>query len=199
MCGKFWLCCAVLQAANMFYIVIMMAIVLLSFGVARKAILSPNEPPSWRLARDIVFEPYWMMYGEVYASDIDGTLGFALMQNQNPCRYWEKNESGKYPRESFQCAKCVAFCGVEGPNICRGPQGCDLSYPILEFFVFSLCKWPFLPSGFFPDSVPASCLPLCSVHHHGEPADCLLQVGNSINCGHFVYQNMRAAILNIFW
>ncbi|KAM7330000.1 hypothetical protein ACRRTK_011613 [Alexandromys fortis] len=58
-------------AANMFYIVIMMAIVLLSFGVARKAILSPNEPPSWRLARDIVFESYWMMYGEVYASDID--------------------------------------------------------------------------------------------------------------------------------
>lgn len=59
----------------MFYIVIMMAIVLLSFGVARKAILSPNEPPSWRLARDIVFEPYWMMYGEVYASEIDGTYG----------------------------------------------------------------------------------------------------------------------------
>uniref|UniRef100_A0A8C5KNX4 non-specific serine/threonine protein kinase n=1 Tax=Jaculus jaculus TaxID=51337 RepID=A0A8C5KNX4_JACJA len=59
------------MAANMFYIVIMMAIVLLSFGVARKAILSPNEPPSWSLARDIVFEPYWMMYGEVYASQID--------------------------------------------------------------------------------------------------------------------------------
>uniref|UniRef100_A0A8C6QL25 non-specific serine/threonine protein kinase n=1 Tax=Nannospalax galili TaxID=1026970 RepID=A0A8C6QL25_NANGA len=59
------------MAANMFYIVIMMAIVLLSFGVARKAILSPKEAPSWRLARDIVFEPYWMMYGEVYASEID--------------------------------------------------------------------------------------------------------------------------------
>ncbi|XP_051002179.1 transient receptor potential cation channel subfamily M member 6 isoform X1 [Acomys russatus] len=59
------------MAANMFYIVIIMAIVLLSFGVARKAILSPKEPPSWRLARDIVFEPYWMMYGEVYASEID--------------------------------------------------------------------------------------------------------------------------------
>ncbi|XP_045144522.1 transient receptor potential cation channel subfamily M member 6 [Echinops telfairi] len=59
------------MAANMFYIVIMMAIVLLSFGVARKAILSPKEPPSWKLARDIVFEPYWMIYGEVYAADID--------------------------------------------------------------------------------------------------------------------------------
>ncbi|XP_075416652.1 transient receptor potential cation channel subfamily M member 6 isoform X2 [Tenrec ecaudatus] len=59
------------MTTNMFYIVIMMAIVLLSFGVARKAILSPKEPPSWKLARDIVFEPYWMIYGEVYAADID--------------------------------------------------------------------------------------------------------------------------------
>ncbi|XP_054439279.1 transient receptor potential cation channel subfamily M member 6 [Pteronotus mesoamericanus] len=59
------------MTANMFYIVIIMAIVLLSFGVARKAILSPKETASWGLARDIVFEPYWMMYGEVYASEID--------------------------------------------------------------------------------------------------------------------------------
>ncbi|XP_071437785.1 transient receptor potential cation channel subfamily M member 6 isoform X1 [Pithys albifrons albifrons] len=59
------------MTANMFYIVIMMAIVLLSFGVSRKAILSPVEPPSWTLARDIVFQPYWMMFGEVYAGEID--------------------------------------------------------------------------------------------------------------------------------
>lgn len=63
---------AILQTANMFYIVTLMAIVLLSFGVARKAILSPKQLPSWSLARDIVFEPYWMIYGEVYAADIDG-------------------------------------------------------------------------------------------------------------------------------
>uniref|UniRef100_A0A8C3JHB0 Transient receptor potential cation channel subfamily M member 6 n=1 Tax=Calidris pygmaea TaxID=425635 RepID=A0A8C3JHB0_9CHAR len=60
------------MVTNMFYIVVMMAIVLLSFGVARKAILSPEEPPSWTLARDIVFQPYWMMFGEVYAGEIDG-------------------------------------------------------------------------------------------------------------------------------
>ncbi|KAJ6669598.1 hypothetical protein lerEdw1_000147 [Lerista edwardsae] len=59
------------MTANMFYIVIMMAIVLLSFGVSRKAILSPNEEPSWTLARDIVFQPYWMIFGEVYAGEID--------------------------------------------------------------------------------------------------------------------------------
>uniref|UniRef100_I3JXD6 non-specific serine/threonine protein kinase n=1 Tax=Oreochromis niloticus TaxID=8128 RepID=I3JXD6_ORENI len=56
---------------NMFYIVVMMAIVLLSYGVSRKAVLSPDEEPSWSLARDIVFQPYWMIYGEVYASEID--------------------------------------------------------------------------------------------------------------------------------
>lgn len=55
----------------MFFIVVMMAIVLLSFGVSRKAILSPNEEPSWGLARDIVFQPYWMIYGEAYATEID--------------------------------------------------------------------------------------------------------------------------------
>ncbi|XP_069786744.1 transient receptor potential cation channel subfamily M member 6 isoform X2 [Narcine bancroftii] len=59
------------MTANMFYIVILMAIVLLSFGVSRKAILSPSEQPSWRLARDIVFQPYWMIFGEVYADEID--------------------------------------------------------------------------------------------------------------------------------
>uniref|UniRef100_A0ABM5FSE4 non-specific serine/threonine protein kinase n=1 Tax=Pogona vitticeps TaxID=103695 RepID=A0ABM5FSE4_9SAUR len=59
------------MAANMFYIVIIMAIVLLSFGVSRKAILSPHEQPSWTLARDIVFQPYWMIFGEVYAGEID--------------------------------------------------------------------------------------------------------------------------------
>uniref|UniRef100_K7GIZ1 non-specific serine/threonine protein kinase n=1 Tax=Pelodiscus sinensis TaxID=13735 RepID=K7GIZ1_PELSI len=59
------------MVANMFYIVVIMALVLLSFGVPRKAILYPNEEPSWTLARDIVFHPYWMIFGEVYAYEID--------------------------------------------------------------------------------------------------------------------------------
>lgn len=58
----------------MFYIVVIMALVLLSFGVPRKAILYPNEAPSWTLARDIVFHPYWMIFGEVYAYEIDGKI-----------------------------------------------------------------------------------------------------------------------------
>ncbi|XP_040602167.1 transient receptor potential cation channel subfamily M member 7 isoform X2 [Mesocricetus auratus] len=59
------------MVANMFYIVVIMALVLLSFGVPRKAILYPHEAPSWSLAKDIVFHPYWMIFGEVYAYEID--------------------------------------------------------------------------------------------------------------------------------
>ncbi|XP_043968718.1 transient receptor potential cation channel subfamily M member 6 isoform X1 [Gambusia affinis] len=59
------------MTSNMFFIVVMMAIVLLSFGVSRQAILSPDHEPSWSLARDIVFQPYWMIFGEVYAGELD--------------------------------------------------------------------------------------------------------------------------------
>uniref|UniRef100_A0A672N8L3 non-specific serine/threonine protein kinase n=1 Tax=Sinocyclocheilus grahami TaxID=75366 RepID=A0A672N8L3_SINGR len=59
------------KMVNMFYIVVIMAIVLVSFGTSRKSILSPNEDPSWNLLRDVVFQPYWMIFGEVYAGEID--------------------------------------------------------------------------------------------------------------------------------
>uniref|UniRef100_A0A8C7G8J4 Transient receptor potential cation channel subfamily M member 3 n=1 Tax=Oncorhynchus kisutch TaxID=8019 RepID=A0A8C7G8J4_ONCKI len=62
---------------DMMYFVIIMLVVLMSFGVARQAILNPNEDPSWMLARNIFFMPYWMIYGEVFADQIDRkpTLG----------------------------------------------------------------------------------------------------------------------------
>ncbi|KAL4660736.1 transient receptor potential cation channel subfamily M member 7-like [Arapaima gigas] len=59
------------MVANMFYIVVIMGLVLVSFGVPRLAILYPEKEPSWTLLKDVVFQPYWMMYGEVYATEID--------------------------------------------------------------------------------------------------------------------------------
>uniref|UniRef100_A0A665X7Y6 Transient receptor potential cation channel, subfamily M, member 3 n=1 Tax=Echeneis naucrates TaxID=173247 RepID=A0A665X7Y6_ECHNA len=60
---------------DMMYFVIIMLVVLMSFGVARQAILNPNEDPSWMLARNIFFMPYWMIYGEVFADEIDPPCG----------------------------------------------------------------------------------------------------------------------------
>ena len=37
----------------------------------RQSILYPNEEPHWRLVRHIFYQPYFMLYGEVFAPDID--------------------------------------------------------------------------------------------------------------------------------
>lgn len=59
------------QMIDMMYFVVIMLVVLMSFGVARQAILHPDEEPTWRLARNIFYMPYWMIYGEVFADSID--------------------------------------------------------------------------------------------------------------------------------
>ena len=60
-----------LQMIDMMYFVVIMLVVLMSFGVSRQAILHPDEEPTWRLARNIFYMPYWMIYGEVFADSID--------------------------------------------------------------------------------------------------------------------------------
>lgn len=62
---------AFFQMIDMLYFVVIMLVVLMSFGVARQAILHPDEEPTWRLARNIFYMPYWMIYGEVFADSID--------------------------------------------------------------------------------------------------------------------------------
>ncbi|XP_061933895.1 transient receptor potential cation channel trpm isoform X3 [Apis cerana] len=60
---------------NMTYFVVLLIVVLLSFGVTRQAILNPNAEPKFRIIRDIFMEPYFMLYGEVYADNIDPDCG----------------------------------------------------------------------------------------------------------------------------
>lgn len=38
---------------NMIYFVVLLFVVLASFGVARQAILNPNAEPKWRIVRDV--------------------------------------------------------------------------------------------------------------------------------------------------
>ncbi|XP_018114261.1 transient receptor potential cation channel subfamily M member 3 isoform X2 [Xenopus laevis] len=61
---------------DMMYFVIIMLVILMSFGVARQAILFPSEEPSWNLAKNIFYMPYWMIYGEVFADQIDPPCGY---------------------------------------------------------------------------------------------------------------------------
>ncbi|XP_062404765.1 transient receptor potential cation channel subfamily M member 1-like [Sardina pilchardus] len=76
---------------DMLYFVVIMLVVLMSFGVARQAILHPDEEPTWRLARNIFYMPYWMIYGEVFADSID----LYAMEINPPCGENLFEEDGK--------------------------------------------------------------------------------------------------------
>ncbi|XP_012588118.1 PREDICTED: transient receptor potential cation channel subfamily M member 1 [Condylura cristata] len=76
---------------DMLYFVVIMLVVLMSFGVARQAILHPDEEPSWKLARNIFYMPYWMIYGEVFADQID----LYAMEINPPCGDNLFDEEGK--------------------------------------------------------------------------------------------------------
>jgi transient receptor potential cation channel subfamily M member 3 len=68
---------------NMIYFVVLLLVVLMSFGVSRQSILNPHEEADWRLVRDVFFQPYFMLYGEVFADDIDPPCG--ENPDQKPC------------------------------------------------------------------------------------------------------------------
>uniref|UniRef100_A0A3B3CT44 Transient receptor potential cation channel, subfamily M, member 1b n=1 Tax=Oryzias melastigma TaxID=30732 RepID=A0A3B3CT44_ORYME len=75
-----------------------MLVVLMSFGVARQAILHPDEEPTWRLARNIFYMPYWMIYGEVFADSIDRKTRIHNFLNEktlSPCGEHLYDEDGK--------------------------------------------------------------------------------------------------------
>ncbi|XP_029328254.1 transient receptor potential cation channel subfamily M member 3 isoform X1 [Mus caroli] len=81
---------------DMMYFVIIMLVVLMSFGVARQAILFPNEEPSWKLAKNIFYMPYWMIYGEVFADQIDRKQVYdSHTPKSAPCGQNETREDGK--------------------------------------------------------------------------------------------------------
>ena len=54
----------------MIYIVTILIVVLISFGLVRQSITYPNEEFDWILVRNIFYKPYFMLYGEVYAAEI---------------------------------------------------------------------------------------------------------------------------------
>ncbi|KAK6107091.1 Ion transport family protein [Brugia pahangi] len=56
---------------NMLYIIVLLFVSMLAFGLARQSITYPNESWHWLLLRNIFYKPYFMLYGEVYAGEID--------------------------------------------------------------------------------------------------------------------------------
>ncbi|CAI5448305.1 unnamed protein product [Caenorhabditis angaria] len=56
---------------SMCYILVLLLVTLMAFGVNRQAITYPNLDFNWLSVRNIFYKPYFMLYGEVYAGEID--------------------------------------------------------------------------------------------------------------------------------
>ena len=63
------------------YVAIML-VFLLGYGVAIQAIRHPTREPYWMIFRDIVYYPYWQIYGEIF---LEETAGVWLFLNNQWC------------------------------------------------------------------------------------------------------------------
>ncbi|XP_013397522.1 transient receptor potential cation channel subfamily M member 1-like isoform X2 [Lingula anatina] len=70
------------MVVDMINFIVILLIVLMSFGVCRQAIKFPNEEPNWNILKEVFLEPYFMLYGEVYADKIDPKCGGP---HEEPC------------------------------------------------------------------------------------------------------------------
>ncbi|XP_061669475.1 transient receptor potential cation channel subfamily M member 1-like isoform X6 [Syngnathoides biaculeatus] len=131
---------------DMLYFVVIMLVVLMSFGVARQAILHPDEEPTWRLARNIFYMPYWMIYGEVFADSIDL---YAMEIN----RKHRRNRSRHGRTRSSVTLVVVCVSSVWGQPVRRGRQ-----------------EAPAVHSGGLADAGHHGLLPAGGQHPAGQPA-----------------------------
>ncbi|KAK6630175.1 hypothetical protein RUM44_005731 [Polyplax serrata] len=73
---------------NMIYFVVLLLVVLMSFGVCRQSILNPNREASWTSVKEVFYQPYFMLYGEVFADDIDPPCGEHPSDSPCPTGRW---------------------------------------------------------------------------------------------------------------
>ncbi|KAI0222453.1 Transient receptor potential cation channel subfamily M member-like 2 [Lamellibrachia satsuma] len=60
---------------DILFFVCILLVFITAYGVASQALRFPNAEPSWHLLKDVVYKPYWQMYGELFLNEIEGDIG----------------------------------------------------------------------------------------------------------------------------
>ncbi|ELT91987.1 hypothetical protein CAPTEDRAFT_196769 [Capitella teleta] len=60
---------------DLFQFILILMVFIVSFGVAFQAILDSNQPPSWTLLVNVIWRPYWQMFGELFLEDATDGMG----------------------------------------------------------------------------------------------------------------------------
>ncbi|KAF0302273.1 Transient receptor potential cation channel trpm [Amphibalanus amphitrite] len=75
------------MTVKMLHFIVLLVIILFSFGVLRQSIRFPNEEPDWYLLRHVFYQPYFMLYGEVYAPEIEPEV-CGQEEGLEDCHFW---------------------------------------------------------------------------------------------------------------
>lgn len=72
---------------DLLFFVAILIVFILAYGVASHALRFPNAPVSWRLLKDVVYLPYWQMYGELFLENVEGNVDNcnSTAGSSNPC------------------------------------------------------------------------------------------------------------------
>uniref|UniRef100_K1RG60 Transient receptor potential cation channel subfamily M member 3 n=1 Tax=Magallana gigas TaxID=29159 RepID=K1RG60_MAGGI len=84
------------------FFLLILLVFILSFGVTYQANLYPNAPQEWSVLQDVLYHPYWQMYGELFLENKEGKdpsedLG-TCTKNET---LWRSGEKERCPEKSF--------------------------------------------------------------------------------------------------
>ena len=98
----------------MFFIMILL-VTMFAFGVIKTSILYPQSPLSWNILNQVLYQPYFQMYGELFLEDGLFKTGIVLSCNSSlPCcrrRYF----TWYFSLIGFECCKYQIAC-MYSPN-----------------------------------------------------------------------------------
>ncbi|XP_013384358.1 transient receptor potential cation channel subfamily M member 2 isoform X1 [Lingula anatina] len=82
---------------DVIFFVMILLVFLLAYGVAVQALLYPNHKRDWSILKDVVYIPYWQMYGDLF---LDETSGKIDQCTSNATLYLQDNGPQMCPQQN---------------------------------------------------------------------------------------------------
>ncbi len=69
------------QMTDLAFFLAILLVAILAYGVASQALRFPNDTVEWKLLKNVVYLPYWQMYGELFLDEIEGIFSSIILWN----------------------------------------------------------------------------------------------------------------------
>lgn len=71
-----------MQLTDLAFFLVILVVVIFAYGVATQALRYPNDTVEWTLLKDVVYLPYWQMYGELMLDQVEGKYFLSMISVQ---------------------------------------------------------------------------------------------------------------------